>query len=247
MTKEPSLVVKRRDYSNITKFSDPLILEEFMDEPATFIAETLTGILGEGAKGVYASGGRIVQAILKGRAYKQWAVELKRLRASGRIADDFAERKFGFQTWVELMTIIDEDSPDEDRLEALKAMFYAVNRVDASEGDQVAAYFLWQIAKSLSSGELFLLKVAYETRETYPPDSDYRNWAQMMARLSGHSLIGLISLHEKKLTELGLLSERQYGDGSGINSKDARLTDFGIRFCENIETYRLDMGKSDGV
>ena len=86
------------------------MLDEFLNQPATFIAETITGMLGDGVKGVSASGGRIVQAILKGRAYKQWAVEFKRLRATGRIAPDFAERKYGFQTWVELMTIIDEES-----------------------------------------------------------------------------------------------------------------------------------------
>jgi hypothetical protein len=72
MAKEPSLVVKRRNYSDIAQLRDPLVLEDFLDEPATFIAETITGMLGDGAKGVSASGGRIVQAILKGRAYKQY-------------------------------------------------------------------------------------------------------------------------------------------------------------------------------
>ena len=28
----------------------------------------------------------------------------------------------------------------------MKAMFYAVNRVEASDGDQIAAYQLWQVA-----------------------------------------------------------------------------------------------------
>lgn len=63
-------------------------------------------------------------------------------------------------------------------------MFYAVNKVDASDGESIAAYHLWQIAKSLSSGEL-------------------------------------------------------------LHATHARLTDLGIRFCENVETYNLEMGKSD--
>src|SRR5271168_2445747 len=102
MAIEPSLVVKRRDYSDIAQLQDPLVLEEFLDQPLTYIAETITGALGDGVKGLSASGGRIVQAILKGRAFQQFDVELKRLRATGRIAPDFAEKKYGFQTWVEL-------------------------------------------------------------------------------------------------------------------------------------------------
>jgi hypothetical protein len=86
------------------------VLEDLLAEPATFIAETLTGMLGDGVKGVSASGGRIVQAILKGKSYQQFDVELKRWRTAGRIAPDFGEKKYGFQTWVELMTIIDEES-----------------------------------------------------------------------------------------------------------------------------------------
>ena len=62
-----SLIAKPRDYSDIIKLEDPRILEEFLDEPLTFIAETITGALATGKCGVMASGGRIVQALLKGQ------------------------------------------------------------------------------------------------------------------------------------------------------------------------------------
>jgi hypothetical protein len=172
-------------------------------------------------------------------------VELKRLRATGRIAPDFADRKYGFQTWVELMTIIDKEAPDADRLEALKAMFYAVNKVGASDGEHIVAYQLWRIAKSLSSGELFLMKLAYGIRNTYPADDSFRRWTELIASEAGHGVIGLIVLHEKKLTEIGLLSERFHDDGSGITSDNARLTDLGLKFCENIEAYNFEMDLAD--
>jgi hypothetical protein len=175
MAIEPSFVQKRRNYSDIAQFQDPQVLDEFLEQPATFIAETITGMLGDGAKGVSASGGLIVQTILKDRAYKQWSVELNRLRASGRIAPDFAEHKYGFQTWVELMTVIDEESPDGDRLEALKAMFYSVNKVEVEDGERIAAYQLWQIAKQLTSGELFLLKVLFEKRAEYQGTANHNH------------------------------------------------------------------------
>lgn len=74
--------------------------------------------------------GYIVQGILKGKLYQQVAQEIKELRAKGKIPADFADEgkhKYGFKSWVELLTIIDEEAPDADRLEALKAMFYSIN------------------------------------------------------------------------------------------------------------------------
>jgi hypothetical protein len=222
------------------------VLEEFLEEPLTFIAETITGAFATGTKGVTVAGGRIVQGILKGQVFKQFYREFKHLREAGRIPDDFAEKKYGFQTWVELMTIIDEESPDADRLEALKAMFFAVNKVGTTDGERIAAYQLWHIAKRLTSGEVLLLKVVYEGRGTYVGTlganaQSYRFWAEHIAKSAGHNIVGLVSLHEKKLTELGLFSERNYPDGSGINPENARLTDLGLRFQKNLENYSLEM------
>jgi hypothetical protein len=244
MAEELSVVSKTRDYSDIVKLQDPGILEEFLAEPLTFIAETITGALGDGGNGLAIRGGRIVQAILKGNLFQQWAAEFNGLRERGRIPDDFAETKYGFQTWVELMTIIDEESPDADRLEALKAMFFALNKVNATDGERIAAYQMWQVTKGLTSGELFLLKIVYEQQQSYGSDDNYRTWSTHMARASGHGMTALIDLHEKKLTELGLLSERKFGDGSGIYSSNARLTEFGIRFCLNIRNYTLEIGQN---
>lgn len=244
MSEELSLVTKRRDYSDIVKLQDAGVFEDFIAEPLTFIAETITGALGDGTKGAMMSGGRIVQALLKGRHFQQFSRELKRLRKAGKIPDDFAEKRYGFQTWVELMKILDEESPDPDRLDALKAMFFAVNKINATDGERIASYQLWQIAKNLTSGELFLLRLVHEQRSSYHPNlNSYSQWEAHMASSAGHSVKGLISVHEKRLTDLGLLSPRQWDDLSGINPKNARLTDFGMSFSSNIESYRLEVAE----
>jgi len=87
METNESVVLKRRDYADVAKLQDPTVLQQFLEEPLTFIAETITGALAEGARGTSAAGGRIVQAILKGQAFKQFAAEFKRLRETGRIPD----------------------------------------------------------------------------------------------------------------------------------------------------------------
>jgi hypothetical protein len=72
--------------------------------------------------------------------------EIKELRAKGKIADEFAEKKYAFNSGVEVFTVIDNETPNENRLEALKAMFYSVNKINATEGERVAKDQLFQIA-----------------------------------------------------------------------------------------------------
>ena len=177
-----------------------------------------------------------------GKLFEQWAKEFRKLRDSGKIPDDFADKKYGFQTWVELMSIIDEDSPDADRLEALKAMFLAVNHVNVTDGEQIAAYHLWQITKNLSSGELLVLKTVYDSLNLFGSDTTYAKWASVVARRMGHGVQGLVDLYEGKLTDLHLLSGRYRPDRNGIITLNGRLTDLGMKLCMNIKTYQTEIG-----
>jgi hypothetical protein len=243
-----ALIAKPRDYFEIMKLQEPGVLEDFFDKPLPFIVATVTGALAAGKAGWFLAGGRLVQGMLKGRLFEQWSKEVRKFQEAGRIPDDFADTKYGFQTWVELMTIIDEESPDADRLGALKAMFFAVNKVGVTDGERIKAYQLWQIAKQLSSGELLLLRTVYVNRSEYASETthpsylgNYSNWASYMAKAIGHNSRGLIDLHEKKPTEIGLLTARVHGDGSGISGQDARLSELGLMFCSNIQSYEIEM------
>jgi hypothetical protein len=62
---------------------------------------------------------------------------------------------------VGLFKTIDEDPPDKDLLEALMAMFYGANKVNATDAEHMLSYRLFQIAKRLNSGELLLLRILY--------------------------------------------------------------------------------------
>lgn len=236
-----SIVQSPRASFDIIKLEDPRFLESFLDEPATFIAETITGALAAGPKGMLASGGRIVHALLKGRLFIQWGEEFKTLRDAGSLKEDFAETKYGFQTWVELMTIIDEDAPDADRLEALKAMFYAVNKVKAEDSERIQSYQLWQIAKRMNSAELLLLKAMNGM------DDQSRNWEKHIAEKSGLGLLELVALYEKSLSELKLIHSRfNYMSGAGQGNA-AVITALGRTLCNNIESYQIDLEAAKGA
>jgi hypothetical protein len=246
-----SYIVKRRDYSDIAKLQDPGVFEEFLDQPLTFIAETITGALAVGKTGAMVAGGRVVQALLKGMLFKQFAAEFRKLRDAGSIPKDFAEKPYGFQTWVELMTIIDEEAPDADRLEALKAMFFAVNKVGVKDGESIAAYQLWQLTKGLTSGEVMLLKVAFENRTKVfpkgPSGTTYSDWAEQVSNAAGHGIKGLIDIHEKRLTELGLFTFHPLTTLDTVNPENARLSNLGLRLCSNIENYQIEMREMESA
>lgn len=241
MDEQVSIVTKPRDYSDIAKFDlaklqDPNELESFLAQPLTFIAETITGALAAGKTGTLVAGGRIVQALLKGRAFKQFGAEFKKLRDAGKIPGDFAEKRYGNQTWTELMTIIDEESPDEDRLDALKAMFYEVNRTNASDGERIAAYHLWQIAKELSSGEILVLRTLAEAPGSAAIQSGGTQILNFVAEQIGHGIDGLVGLHYKKLEALNLVLPDHRTPV--MRSPNEHLTPMGKKLCENIRNYQ---------
>lgn len=62
-------------------------------------------------------------------------------------------------------------------------------------------------------------------------------WQSKMANNVGHGLIALVEQDEKTLVDGGLISPRIYN--GGVMETDGRLTDLGIKFCKNIEEYKV--------
>lgn len=245
------IVRKSSPLESLISTNDPSQWEEFLEKPAGYIAEAITGLLETGPSLTLAgaAAGRIVQAALKAQLYRRLGEELKELREKGRIKAP-EDTRFGFASWKELLQIIDEETPDEERLEALKAMFLAINRVNSSDAESIVAYQLFQISKKLTSGELLLLKAvlaAYRTGAVPDMQSAYGAnwiqfdfWAQAVSKLLGGTPISLIELHEKSLINLQLISDRHPQDRHVVSTIQARLTDLGLRFCEQIERYERE-------
>lgn len=244
-----TFVVKKRDVSEIIQLRDEGALEIFLNDPVAVISQAIIDLLSHGPTAFAAPGVRIVQGALKGQLFQQAAREVKTLQEKGKIDKNFEERKYGFQSWVELLTVIDEETPDQDRLEAMKAMFYLANKIKSSDGEQILGYQLFQIAKRLSSNELLVLRAAHELSRKGPmrQGAGFRDWAMEVAHGLGHSVTSLIEHADKALVDNQLLSQRTFTDMSGIqNAGGWRLTDLGIRFCENIDRYRIDTKTGEG-
>ncbi len=248
MSKEETSIVQkpREPFEDVLLPENTSELARLMDEPTTAIAEIITGAFAAGPKAWMVIGGRIVQGMLKAKLFQQVSQEIKELREKGKIRDDFADEKknkYGFTSWVQLLTVIDEEAPDADRLEAMKAMFFGINRVNASDGDRIAAYQLFQIAKKLTGGQLLYLKVCYAMYKKSSFSTGFgvgiMEWLRKVGKQLGHEVMGLLERDDDSLVENGLLTPRLPSDNNKVMENDARLTPLGVVFCQNIETYQV--------
>lgn len=238
-------IIKPKDPSAIVRLQNPTVIEEILENPLPVLAEIATGYIQTG-NGFWAGfGARLAQAALKASVFQQFGREFRQLRDKGKIPDDFAEKKYGYKSWVELLTVLDEEMPDEDRLEALNAMFYSVNKIGVADGQRIANYQLFQIAKRLTSSQVLLLKAAHEraTAAGFLPNAftSANNWLELLAEKLGHRIAGLVEQDERALMQNGLLTGRTMIDESGINDGNGRMTSLAFKFCENLKTYRADL------
>lgn len=222
---------------------DPKVLKEFLEQPTIKIAEAVTGALAVGASGLSTAGGRLIQAAIKGNLFVQFGREIGRLVDEGKIKEDYAEKKYGFQSLADLLNFIDSEAPDEDRFNAVKAMFFALNSVDVKEsGEEILRYQLFKLTLSLTSTQILTLKISYDwvaKNETLNPSmgSGAPEWVAKMSQSLGHGIGNLVEIDETVLMDKKLLSPRVYTDRSGITATNARLTQLGMSFCESLQKY----------
>ena len=95
----------------------------------------------------------------------------------------------------------------------MKAMFLPANEINAADGASILAYQLFQIAKSLTSSQLLLLKSVFNGCQDYLRGAQTGGsvstlqWREMIADRLGHKLSALIERDERKLVEYGLIAQ----------------------------------------
>ncbi len=212
-------------------------LAEFLNQPQIKIAEMITGAFAIGKSGTVQVGGRLIQGAMKGNFAKQVGREIQFLIKSGRIEEDYMNRRYAFQTLGELLSFIDSEAPNEDRFKAVKALFYSIIDKESS-GEEIARYQLFRISQKLNSSQLLTLKGANALKKKGEAPSSASTWRLSVAREVGHNLTGLIMSSEETLIKEGLIGETTHADKSGIkNYENSRLTDLGTKLIELIIEY----------
>jgi hypothetical protein len=242
---EPSYVLASRDYADIAHLENPSVIERILSGTRSEGLAYVSALLQSGVSRYVLAGPKVALTAMAVEALTDLSREVLAWKKNGTIPEDFSGRPSGYQTWADLLKEIDSNPVDAERLKAMKAMFLAANKVNASDGEGILAYQLFQIAKRLNSGELLLLKVIHEThkKRDWPKSaqsSNASNWRLSMANRCGHGLSALVEQNERKLADNGLISPIvMSGHLETFRDDNARLTDLGMRFCENIERYEV--------
>ena len=233
-------------------FTDKEELSRFLDNPTQSIAEAFVGIM-KADKGQHMDAGmRLFNAMLKKRPIEQLMAELERYRKAGIVKNDFLETDYNRMALKEVFRIIDEDPPDADKFKAVKSLFLCNVEKDATEGDQLLTYQYLKLIRPLESGEILLLKTAWETyqgkQKSAPPEIGEVNrgehpWFKAMARQSGLKHPALVGLYFQRLLTLGLTNEVPRSSQAvhvslqGLPNAAKPLTSLGESLCEFIIKY----------
>lgn len=217
--------------------------QEIVADVVAFVSGALTLDKNQVIQGL----GNIAQAALRGDARTQLGVELKTLFEKGKLKDRLAS-KYGFQSLVELMQFIDHpETPDSDRLKAVKALFYAINVPGINDDGQAVYYRLFKIGQSLSASQFTLLFISYNLRASREllnskdhNASSHDRWLAVVNTKLGQIPKELIEIDEEILMEKSLMTKRQLGDRSGIIPYEGRLTDTGIKLVETVLNNTFD-------
>jgi hypothetical protein len=247
---EPSYVLVARDYADIAHLENPNVIERILSSSRGAKVAYVSALLTSGLSRFALAGPKVAFAATAVEALTDFGKEVSTWIEQGQFPEDFSGRPAGYQTWVELLVEIDSNPVDAERLKAMKAMFLAANSVEATDAQSILAYHLFQIAKKLTSGELLLLTDVYQIHKagSWPHSNALAtDWRATLAKKSGHGLSALTQHHERALTEYGLITPIVMSGSLELVRKDnSRLSDLGISFCENIQSYELQAEQDTG-
>lgn len=219
-------------------------ISKFLEQPMPSIAEAITGALTSDKSELLGSLGRIAQGAIKGKGREQFGKEFEELRQRGAIKEDITETKYGFQSFAELLRFIDDECPDPERMRAVKTMFFSLISVDTAPGDEALSYKLFLLSKKLTATQLAIMAAIYKLYMSKPGHQHEGGadlWLSDVAKAMGHGIKALVESEEKTLEDCVLITARRHSDRSGINERNHRLTDLGIKFCEHLTNFETDI------
>ena len=178
---------------------------------------------------------------LKARHFNKFKQEYTKLQDKNEIKKDYYETekiKTGIQ---ELLSVLKNDSLDENIFDGMKKIFLVAATEKFSNRLDYLPLEYMRICRILEPGEILLLLANYniikERKWKYSKSViSVSDWSSMIAENSELKYGGLILFHEKCLIDKNLLQDRSLNDrsGVGIDRKTFRLTDLGFALCEYI-------------
>ncbi len=220
--------------------NQPSKLDTILDIAVRDGIATVAGILSSDKHQIILSAGKVIQSIRGGGFLKILDKEFKEYRDKGRIKDGYLVSDQAKNNLQILLNFIDDDSPDEVRFNAMKAIFLGAATEEMSSRDDIISTELLKIGHTLSSGEFLVLTTAYRLKDTADFNKHWgaADWNMVIAKESHLDYAELVEIHEQKLMEKYLLSGRTMNDRSGVSvNPHFRLSGLAIRLCDFIKEY----------
>lgn len=168
-------------------------LKKIIEHPTTIgFLEFITGAVATAGdkpvKNLILTGGHLIQALCTRRFHQQLYTEIQKYRNEGKITDEKLDSNYGKAIFIDLMRTIDEESLDDKKFAALKAIFLHSVLKDSDEHSQILAYQYFQVCKKLSSMDILILRTAfsiYEESEGDKPPELNSSWETRISQKLG--------------------------------------------------------------
>ncbi|MDD4681161.1 MAG: hypothetical protein PHP79_09835 [Clostridia bacterium] len=160
----------------------------------------------------------------------------------GSIKDDYQYTNQHLTCLQELLGFLENDITDELRFTVLKKIFFVSAAEEILDRDNPLPVMYFKICKSLSSGEILVLKTTYElTKEEAWKEmktNSATDWLDMISKKAGLIYPELAELYEQELIGKNLITPREHTDKSGVTKGEHfRLTNLAYNLCRYIEAY----------
>lgn len=216
----------------------PIAPNDLLANTVDVLLQGLTGIAASERKELILSAGHILQRFRSlgflGALRSEWSA----MRERGRIRDDYAGTEQHLTCLQEILNALDTEAVDERRFDFMKRVFLVAATETASDRNSILPQQLMHLCRQFNSGEVVVLSSVFEIFSSGEYDVNKRDaasWLSTVADRSGLEFTALVETHEMALMSKYLISGRHYADRSGINPRDFRLTDLGIRLCRFVQ------------
>ena len=209
------------------------------------LLEGFTGLASSKRENLVRSIGYVLQGLTAGRFLETFAAEWRSYVDEGRIKPDYDSTEQCRCCLQELLDFLDKDLPDDKRFSILKQIFLVAATEEVSDRNSHLPLQYMQIARRLTAGEVVVLNTTYRLAKkghsfAGPGGIIHADkWLTAIAEESGLTHNELVEMHEAKLVEKHLLTNRKGTDRSGayLGETISRLTMLGYAICEYINHY----------
>jgi len=216
--------------------------EKILEEQYKGLVEFITGIATSEKKDIYLSIGKVLQKCRSVGFINSIKDEWNKFKEAGKIKDGYQGTDQHLTCLQELLDFMDKENPDEIRLNAMKQIFFTAASETISDRNSVLPQQYMSICRTLSSGEILVLKACYKLfkegsyhRKTEEVHED--KWLVPVAQKSGLKHKELVFIYDESLEEKKLLQSRVGKTNRVYLTESFRLTSLAAGICEYIEHY----------